>query len=96
MTTPIREQIPKISKERLSHYTFAASFNGAKPEQNDRLYKKLLIVYHDFSQFVKSMTRIEEIRFQYEKLSALELTKFGTFSTNLGKKNQVQIQGGSI
>ena len=74
LSTAICEPIPKISDGRTSHYTFVAAFNRAKPKQKTiDSTKKMVNVYHDYSQIVNAMTTSKEIKFQEAKLNASEL-----------------------
>ena len=84
-------------RRRTSRHTFAASFIEAKPEEKTtNSTKKLLRVYHDYSQIVNAMTRIKEIKFRDETFNALELTKtFKRCQPIQTTKNQVKIQAGS-
>ena len=97
LSTPIREAIPNISDRKTSPYTFARSFNGARPEEKtvDRS-KKLLEIFQDYSQNVNAVTSIKKI--SRRKTECLVIDKnFRTFSPNLDtrKPDQVQIQAAS-
>ena len=59
-STPIREAKPNVSDGRTSLYNFAASFNGANPEEKPIYRSKIMVkIFHDCSQVVNVMTRIK-------------------------------------
>ena len=56
LSTPIGKPKPSISDGRRSRYTFAASFNAVTPEEKTiNSTKKLLKVFHEWSQFVNGI-----------------------------------------